>query len=208
MGVWYTVLAIFHVIVCVFLITVVLLQQGKGGGMGVAFGGGSSGSVFGARGAGSFLGRLTAIVATVFMLNSVVLAYMSSSSRGLFEDRRQRQTQRDDANRAALGSDASISLDGDAAEEQEEEAEGDAAPIVESDGAAATTDGSAAPDEAAQAEAEGDDSEAAEAEASEAEAEAEEAPSASAGRPAAAEASDEGDDLEGEVASDEEAEEE
>ena len=59
MGIWYTVLAIFHVIVCLFLITVVLLQQGKGGGMGVAFGGGSSGSVFGARGAGSFLGRLT-----------------------------------------------------------------------------------------------------------------------------------------------------
>ena len=133
MGVWYTVLAIFHVFVCLFLITVVLLQQGKGGGMGVAFGGGTSGSVFGARGAGSFLGKMTAIGAFVFMLNSVVLAYMSSSSHGLFEERAQANQQRDDAHRAALPADATIgdagAVEGDAGE-AETGGESDAAPMT------------------------------------------------------------------------------
>jgi preprotein translocase subunit SecG len=74
----YTVLTILHVIVCSFLILVVLLQAGKGGGMGIAFGGGGSQTVFGSSGAGNFLTRLTAICATIFFVNSLVLAYMSS----------------------------------------------------------------------------------------------------------------------------------
>jgi preprotein translocase subunit SecG len=81
-----TVLTILHVFICLFLILVVLLQAGKGGGMGIAFGGGGgSGSVFGGSGAGNFLTKLTAITATVFMLNSVVLAYLASArgSEGL-----------------------------------------------------------------------------------------------------------------------------
>jgi preprotein translocase subunit SecG len=57
---------------------VVLLQQGKGGGMGAAFGG-STAQVFGGRGAGNILTRATAICAGVFMLTSVSLAYLSSS---------------------------------------------------------------------------------------------------------------------------------
>src|SRR5687768_8529419 len=76
---WFTIVSIFYVLVCMFLILVVLLQQGKGGGMGSAFGGGGGQTVFGGAGAGNFLTRLTAIAATLFMVLSAVLAYMSTS---------------------------------------------------------------------------------------------------------------------------------
>jgi preprotein translocase subunit SecG len=68
-----------HLFVCFFLIFVVLLQQGRGGGMGAAFGGAAAQQVFGGRGAGNLLTRATAVCATVFMLTSVSLAYISSS---------------------------------------------------------------------------------------------------------------------------------
>lgn len=71
-----TVLNVIHVVVCLFLILVVLLQQGKGGGLAGLAGGGAQ--VFGGRGAGNFMTRLTAICAAVFMLTSVSLAYLSS----------------------------------------------------------------------------------------------------------------------------------
>jgi preprotein translocase subunit SecG len=69
---------IVHIFVCVVLMFVVLLQQGKGGGMGSAFGGASA-QVFGGSGAGNILTKATAICAGIFMLTSVSLAYMSSS---------------------------------------------------------------------------------------------------------------------------------
>ncbi len=75
---WFTIVSIFYVLICVFLILVVLLQQGKGGGMGSAFGG-STQTVFGGAGAGNFLTRLTAIAASLFMILSALLAYLSSS---------------------------------------------------------------------------------------------------------------------------------
>jgi preprotein translocase subunit SecG len=75
-----TLLEILHIAVCAFLMLVVLLQQGKGGGgMGAAFGGGATAQVFGGRGAGNILTRATAICAALFMLTSVSLAYVSSS---------------------------------------------------------------------------------------------------------------------------------
>ena len=74
-----TFLDIVHIFVCCFLMLVVLLQQGKGGGMGAAFGGGATAQVFGGRGAGNILTRATAICAGIFMLTSVSLAYVSSS---------------------------------------------------------------------------------------------------------------------------------
>src|SRR3954453_13320827 len=73
-----TFINIVHIFACMVLIGVVLLQQGKGGGMGAAFGGATS-QVFGGRGAGNILTRATAICAAVFMLTSVSLAYLSSS---------------------------------------------------------------------------------------------------------------------------------
>jgi preprotein translocase subunit SecG len=74
-----TLLEIVHVSVCLFLMLVVLLQQGKGGGMGAAFGGGATQQVFGGRGAGNILTRATAICAGIFMLTSVSVAYVSSA---------------------------------------------------------------------------------------------------------------------------------
>ncbi len=72
-------LRIIHVFVCAVLMFVVLLQQGKGGGLGAAFGGAAAAQVFGGRGAGNILTKATAICATVFMLTSVGLAYKSSA---------------------------------------------------------------------------------------------------------------------------------
>src|SRR5262249_60213240 len=73
-----TFIDIVHVFVCMVLMLVVLLQQGKGGGMGAAFGGATT-QVFGGRGAGNILTRATAICAAIFMITSVSLAYLSSS---------------------------------------------------------------------------------------------------------------------------------
>jgi preprotein translocase subunit SecG len=74
-----TLLDIIHIFVCLFLMLVVLLQQGKSGGMGAALGGGATQQVFGGRGAGNLLTRATAVCAGIFMLTSVSLAYVSSS---------------------------------------------------------------------------------------------------------------------------------
>lgn len=74
-----TILSIIHVAACLFLILVVLLQQGKGGGLNAAFGGATTRQVFGGRGAGNILTRLTAVSAIVFMTTSVTLAYIASS---------------------------------------------------------------------------------------------------------------------------------
>lgn len=74
----HTLLNVLHVFVCFFLILVVLLQQGRGGGLGSAFGGATA-QVFGGRGAGNFMTRLTAICAAIFMATSISLAYLSSA---------------------------------------------------------------------------------------------------------------------------------
>ncbi|MDH5671713.1 MAG: preprotein translocase subunit SecG [Myxococcales bacterium] len=74
-----TFLTVLYVLVCLFLILVVLLQAGKGGGLGAAMGG-SSQTVFGGAGAGDFMTRLTVIMASLFMFLSALLAYLSSSS--------------------------------------------------------------------------------------------------------------------------------
>src|SRR6202012_5146713 len=72
-------ITIVHVFVCIFLIIVVLLQAGKGGGMGIAFGGGGgSQTVFGSSGAGNFLTRLTSATAFIFLITSLGLAHYSS----------------------------------------------------------------------------------------------------------------------------------
>jgi preprotein translocase subunit SecG len=69
---------ILHVVVCIALIMIVLLQTGKGADMGAAFGGGASQTLFGSSGASTFLSKATTAVAIVFMLTSLVLAYLSS----------------------------------------------------------------------------------------------------------------------------------
>ena len=74
-----TILVIIHIVVCVALIMIVLLQTGKGADMGAAFGGGGSQTLFGATGASTFLSKLTTIAAIVFMLTSLVLAYKAGN---------------------------------------------------------------------------------------------------------------------------------
>lgn len=64
---------VFHVFVCLLLIGVVLLQQGRGADVGASFGGGSN-TLFGASGADNFLTRFTTITAVLFMATSLVLA--------------------------------------------------------------------------------------------------------------------------------------
>jgi len=73
----HTLVTILHVLACLILIMIVLLQAGKGANMGAAFGG-SSQTVFGSGGAGTFLGKMTAGVAIVFMLTSLVLTYTAA----------------------------------------------------------------------------------------------------------------------------------
>jgi preprotein translocase subunit SecG len=77
---------VFHVIVCIALVLVVLMQSSKGEGLaGTAMGGGSglSGAVFGGRGAASFLSKATTVLAILFMVNSGALALMSSQRSGV-----------------------------------------------------------------------------------------------------------------------------
>ncbi len=69
-----TLVTIGHIVACLFLVGVVLLQQGKGADMGAVFGGSSS-TIFGSSGAGNFLTRLTTAMAIIFMLTSLTLTY-------------------------------------------------------------------------------------------------------------------------------------
>lgn len=72
-----TVLMVVEVLVAIVLIGFILIQQGKGADAGAAFGSGASATVFGARGSGNFLSRSTAVLATVFLVNSLVLAWIA-----------------------------------------------------------------------------------------------------------------------------------
>ena len=74
-------LIVIHVAVCLALIMIVLLQTGKGADMGAAFGGGSSQTLFGSSGASTFLSKATTVAAIVFMLTSLILAYMSGPTK-------------------------------------------------------------------------------------------------------------------------------
>ncbi len=70
-----------HVVVCLMLVGLVLIQHGKGADAGAAFGGGggggASGSLFGSQGSASFLSRSSAVLAAIFFATSLTLAYFS-----------------------------------------------------------------------------------------------------------------------------------
>ncbi|MDX1514338.1 MAG: preprotein translocase subunit SecG [Gammaproteobacteria bacterium] len=76
----YQVLLIVQLLVAFALIALILLQQGRGADAGASFGGGTSGSLFGSRGPATFLAKITALLATVFFLNSIGLAYITTQS--------------------------------------------------------------------------------------------------------------------------------
>jgi len=73
-----TILNVLHLFLAIGLVSLVLIQHGKGADAGAAFGSGASATVFGARGSGNFLSRTTAALATLFFLTSMALAYFAS----------------------------------------------------------------------------------------------------------------------------------
>lgn len=82
----YYLLVALHIIVCLFMVLVVLLQTGKGAEMGAAFGG-SAQTMFGSRGAATFLSKLTTTSAVVFMLTSFALAFMASRTATIIPEK-------------------------------------------------------------------------------------------------------------------------
>lgn len=76
------VLNIFHLFLAIGLVGLILIQHGRGADAGAAFGSGASATVFGARGSGNFLSRSTAVLATLFFLTSMALAYFASQVDG------------------------------------------------------------------------------------------------------------------------------
>ena len=79
MEMWTNIVIGAHVLVALVIIGLVLLQHGKGADMGSGFGSGSSGSLFGATGSANFLSRATAVLATIFFLTSLGLAYLATN---------------------------------------------------------------------------------------------------------------------------------
>ncbi len=71
----HTLALVLHMLFAVGIVGLVLIQRGKGADAGAGFGAGASGTVFGARGSGSFLSRSTAVLATLFFVTSLSLAY-------------------------------------------------------------------------------------------------------------------------------------
>ena len=73
-----TVITALHGILCVAIVGLVLLQRGKGADAGAGFGSGASGTVFGARGSATFFSKLTAVLATLFFMTSMSLAWFAT----------------------------------------------------------------------------------------------------------------------------------
>ncbi|MEE9441537.1 MAG: preprotein translocase subunit SecG [candidate division Zixibacteria bacterium] len=79
----FTIMIMIHVVICILLIIVVLMQSAKGEGLAGAFGGGAlSGAVFGGRGAASFLSRATTFLAVFYMVSCLGLSLMSAGRGG------------------------------------------------------------------------------------------------------------------------------
>jgi preprotein translocase subunit SecG len=79
MSIFLTILLAIQMISAVAMIGLILVQHGKGADMGAAFGSGGSGSLFGATGSANFLSRTTAVLATVFFVCTLLLAYFGSA---------------------------------------------------------------------------------------------------------------------------------
>jgi preprotein translocase subunit SecG len=109
---WINVLIVSHVVVALAIIGLVLLQHGKGADMGSGFGGGASGSLFGATGSANFLSRTTAVLAALFFILSLTLAYVATkrpveAGGGVMDTVRQRQETKKDENKPAAEQPAS-----------------------------------------------------------------------------------------------------
>ena len=96
---WTNLIVVVHVLIALAIIGLVLLQHGKGADMGSGFGGGASGSLFGATGSANFLSRTTAVLATLFFVLSLALAYVAtkkpSEGGGVMDRVREQPAQQD-----------------------------------------------------------------------------------------------------------------
>lgn len=79
-------ITILHGILCFAIVGLVLLQRGKGADAGAGFGAGASGTVFGARGSATFFSKVTAVLATLFFMTSISLAWYSTRPRAQAPD--------------------------------------------------------------------------------------------------------------------------
>ncbi|MGB8658264.1 MAG: preprotein translocase subunit SecG [Candidatus Zixiibacteriota bacterium] len=109
-----TLLTMLHVIICIALVMVVLMQSAKGEGLAGAFGGsGITGAVFGGRGAATFLSKATTVLAIAFFLSCIVLSFLAptgGSRAGATSSGVQREAQK----RATQGSAPATSVPGTA----------------------------------------------------------------------------------------------
>jgi len=85
MTILFYLIVFFHVIACLFLIAVVLLQQGKGQDLASAFGGGGTQTAFGPRGSATVLSRATTILAGLFMVTSLGLSIVRPRTGGVLD---------------------------------------------------------------------------------------------------------------------------
>jgi preprotein translocase subunit SecG len=85
MSIAYYAIVLLHVIACLFLIAVVLLQQGKNQDLASAFGGGGTQTAFGPRGSANVLSRATTILAGVFMVTSLALSVLRPGSGSVLD---------------------------------------------------------------------------------------------------------------------------
>lgn len=92
-------LLVVQILVSISIITLVMLQHGKGADMGAAFGSGSSGTVFGSRGSGSFFSRATGILGAVFFINCLLIASPLVHTRDDGTDSLARQIEQQEAAR-------------------------------------------------------------------------------------------------------------
>ena len=137
-----TAITTIHVIVAIILMVSVLLQSGKGSGLGAAFGGSSS-SVFGSRGPASLIGKVTSVAAIIFMVTSLTLSIFAQGggpSRSVItEDTVQAEGQ--DASQGATGQPAGSAAGGEAAPMSDNVATRDS--VADDDYVPAATDGGA-----------------------------------------------------------------
>ena len=81
-----TLVTTVHFVVALLMIGLILLQQGKGASMGVSMGGGGSNTVFGSSGGATFFGKLTALLALIFFISSLSLAFISRDNAQIDAD--------------------------------------------------------------------------------------------------------------------------
>ncbi|WP_437608607.1 preprotein translocase subunit SecG [Erwinia sp. V71] len=75
----YEALLVIFLLVAIGLVGLIMLQQGKGADMGASFGAGASGTLFGSSGSGNFMTRMTAVLATLFFIISLILGNLNSN---------------------------------------------------------------------------------------------------------------------------------